>query len=323
MEKIKLAFDRGRYFVKAILVNDNMTRTAFPAFIGSFRSSGPRFIDETKLVNINGQDYLLGKEDEFDFTARNKKSDDKFIPLLGMAIKKCLEDIKDDIDLVLCLCLPPRTDTIEKETLKECLSRPFTLNDHTVNIVQFAILPEGISSYCDIAIDETGKLIDDVRNMDIGVIDFGSSTVDFAFLKDGSADEESIKSHLAGVHDCVKHIVVRIENEMGVLEMREQSKIREAILRQSDAVIIRGEAINLVPYIKEASKTVFRTKIEKELVNFIKQYSPDITYIVGGGASFFKDVLSEAIPFNLTIPDEPFWSSARGMAKYLTLTDAK
>lgn len=185
-----------------------------------------------------------------------------------------------------------------------------------VRIVRHAVVPECVAAWYHLVIrEDNGRpVMDNERQrMNIGIIDIGGRTTDYAVVTEQGIQFDSSGSINCGFIDIRDRVSSRVCQQFDmdhISERRVTSAINDRQIR------INGRDHNIKPMIDEESRYVLE-RIRSEAARHMGKGSElDMVVFIGGGSLYFKEAIRTWFPHG-TIPDHPEFMNALGMLKYI------
>lgn len=180
----------------------------------------------------------------------------------------------------------------------------------TIEVKRVKVVPQPIGGLLDyISQNENDADIEDAR---ILVIDPGFFSVDWVVVANNDFHRHSSDTSLNASSVVLEEAGKLIAKDHGGQVSTEM--LENAIRSGKRNVLVFGQRVEIEPYICAAAKTVSSVvidAIQKSLRTENKHI--DRVVLVGGGAEFFKDAVSNAFQrIQVVTPQEPVFSNARG-----------
>lgn len=189
-------------------------------------------------------------------------------------------------------------------------------------IITHEVLSEGIAAWMDFVIEEDakGKLTfnDDLVNMRMAFIDIGGRTTDIAVIKGGELELDRSNTVEFGMLNVKNDIASAISAEFGVTPSSEQMRD----LMQNSVLKIWGKEHNVDEIIQSKLKET-SLRIQSATKLCLKDAADiDLVVFVGGSTNKMENYLDNWFR-NQSIGDQPGYANARGMCKFVRMTDQK
>lgn len=183
------------------------------------------------------------------------------------------------------------------------------------------LYPEAAVAWIDAFVDDMGMPIRDTRNIGpVAIVDIGGRTTDIAIYHGHNMiDQERSGTDIKGVKDVLRIIEQRVaEQHNGIMLNRAQT---EAALRTGKVRIYRE--VDISDIVNEAKRIVANElyMILQRRIN--RAFELEDIIFIGGGAEVMREALASHPSFpQARVLDNPQFSNARGILKFMTFVDA-
>jgi len=180
-------------------------------------------------------------------------------------------------------------------------------------IDQVFVLYQGFSGLLSVAMDENFRIRKEYLEGEGVVVDIGRQTIDFLFLDRMVVKHGASKDF--GTFKVYEKVSELLKKKHGVV--KEAYEIEDHLTRGRPITqLTTGEKIQVEPLVKEAVAYYFND-VMLHFSTFLSKDTPDYLILLGGGAlvygAFFKTKYKL-----VEIPDDPQFSNAAGMFRFIT-----
>lgn len=186
-------------------------------------------------------------------------------------------------------------------------------DEANINIVGNVVCSEGVAAWMDYYLDMEGNPVREMSEYPVGIVDIGGRTTDCVWVTPPSAiDHSRSGTQDVGVLDIINAVSDALKINLGIGEAP-RWMIEKAITHGTFRK--HGVDVNVKSLVDEAVHTVTE-KIMREVDRKLGDGSAlDVVIFVGGGIALIPEI-AKRYP-NAYIPENPEFSNARGMYKYM------
>jgi len=179
----------------------------------------------------------------------------------------------------------------------------------SVEIKRVKVVPQPIGGLLDYVSQNEHDEIDDAR---ILVIDPGFFSVDWVVVANNDFHRQSSGTSLNASSVVLEETGKLIAKDHGCQISTET--LENAVRAGKDSVLVFGQRVEIAPYVDAAAKTVSSVVLEAIQKSMrTENKNIDRVVLVGGGATFFKEAVSNAFPrVQVVTPNDSVFSNARG-----------
>lgn len=185
-----------------------------------------------------------------------------------------------------------------------------------VNVKKVKVIPQPVGGLLDFMNQQEVHghendlpIDDDTRVL---VVDPGFFSLDWVMVTNGQLNRQSSGTTLNASSVLLEQASKLIGLDHGSSPTTEN--LENAVRQGKTSILLMGQRIDIAPYITKASELladVTATSIQKSLR--IEKTSPDIVVLVGGGAKFFYNAVSQVFPrLKTVIPKDSVFSNSVG-----------
>ncbi|MGM0501879.1 MAG: ParM/StbA family protein [Bacillota bacterium] len=216
--------------------------------------------------------------------------------------------------------LPIKYYENHKQSFEEQLTKTFKVKLKNINnkfiskkieIKKTTIIPQGLASYYDFIMDETGQVMENIEG-GLGIVDLGGLTIDCVAFNRGELIKGSPISFSEGIR---KRIFKKIQDYLDIDVS--QDIIKKQILKGEDYIEVRGQIHNFKE-VKEQEIKKLAQDIALQIKNRWESYLMIDKVLITGGASvlLFDDLKDSLAGFPCQLVEfEPQFSNCRGYVK--------
>jgi len=268
------------------------------------------------IVEINGRRYVAGVEQSHLRTKRNRHSDypssEEYLALYYRALR-LLPGTNIDTIITGVPVEQHRDSKFCERLVARLRGRHVIKSNLTVFIEDVIVIPQPVGAYADAGVqmlEESDREI--VREGRTLVVDPGFYSTDWAMFYQGRLVRSASGSNNCAMGLVLEGAVRRIEQQLGNKVRIE--RIEQALRRGARTILFRGKHLDFAPYLDSALKEVNRENAT-DLLNAtnLEQEQIDLVIIAGGGAEYFRVVVSQALPgCRVVLPPRPVAANVRG-----------
>lgn len=181
-----------------------------------------------------------------------------------------------------------------------------------IRIHRVRILPEPSGAYFDKALDWNGRIVNNLNEVDVGIVDVGGHTIDIAEIRRGAASTHHVCRSEGMIHACTPML-----NQLKERYPDTPFKIQQMPeVMRTMTVKAFGKSHNVEPLVRQAKKMVIES-----VKAGIKTMWPEGTghlhciLLTGGPAPLLIDDLIKAYP-HMEVTKDPQFANARGFYKF-------
>jgi len=221
----------------------------------------------------------------------------------------------DTVDqLVTGLPVAQALDAGPRERLRQALTgRHPLVPGRVVEVRAVAVLPQPVGAFVEALWSaREGALLDRLEAGAVLVLDAGFFSVDWALLVRGELRREASGTSLEAMSVVLERAAVLLAHERGGAPA--PAALERALGRDAGHVLLRGERVELAPYLEEAARGVAPVALEALLAALRRaRVNLDLLLLAGGGARYYAHALRERLPdLPLVTATEPVTANARG-----------
>ena len=291
---MNIAIDIGYHSTKAVGPN-GLVR--FASIVGTPDESRFTLNGDTTIVMTSPHRRLVGEDVENQslyqtrWQTRDWINTPEYLTLFHAALSGLTTATQVNVNLITGL--PVRYYTADRDLLKTTLQQThrFTrLNHHaqTINISNVKIIPQNIGTYLQVALDDSGRPVDDhdLINQPVGIIDIGSHTTNLSVIQKFTELPQDSTSIEAGAWKLARQVSHALDQKYPDLNLTGH-KLLTAI--RIKTILYYGEKIDISPIIDAAT-----TDLAQEILTIAKERWSRAAHlyrilITGGGSLLLSD----------------------------------
>lgn len=185
-------------------------------------------------------------------------------------------------------------------------------SNQNIRIRNVRILPEPSGAYFDKALDWNGRIVNNLNEVDVGIVDVGGHTIDIAEIRRGAASAHHVCRSEGMIHACTPML-----NQLKERYPDTPFKIQQMPeVMRTMAVKAFGKTHNVETLVRQAKKVVIES-----VKAGIKTMWPDGTghlhciLLTGGPAPLLIEDLAKVFP-HMEAAADPQLANARGFYKF-------
>lgn len=184
-------------------------------------------------------------------------------------------------------------DKNKVKELKNLLEGVHRINDSKEVIVRKAtIVPQPVGGYASLIQESSEEILDTITTGITVSIDPGFFSFDWVVLENGDIRSDLSGTSLQAVSVVLQEVSDSIFKKTGIRITVDY--LEEAIRCNSNVLLVARKAIDIIPYIKEASLKVSEQAMKPILKNLRHEHKKISSIILcGGGASLYRKVTEE------------------------------
>jgi len=323
-----VCIDPGLSYVKGSVLQkqgdkiERLKRLQFSSEVEEINKDNILFRDGVDFVEVDGKSYVLSIPGRDISSSSPLVKADKILPFTSLFLSE-LKLSGEDNPVAVFTCFPPSHFKKSLQAVEGIKGRHDVARGDvkfTYDIVSISAIPEGISSFFDFVLDEQGNYRPGLLEKTVLIFDIGSKTTDYALVRNGI--KEGSGSIADGTEKILDAIFEYVEVESPLATEETAKKVRRVIFdafvnRQPTVeILIRGRELILDEAVMEEAITGVFEKLSVRMEQIINKTDPEFVIFVGGGAELFRHLLEEKFKGKgFVIPEEPAWSSVRGLEK--------
>lgn len=298
-----IGIDVGFGFTKVCYFG-NKEGILFPSIYSDFRErihsiDGANNPLDSLIMELDGKKYLVGNIAKNESGSATFDIHNQTRHIICMVTGVALATDGDDFKGAIVLGLP--ISDLQNKGLIQQLKGTYRikLNDKplVIEIEKIMVVPQGAAGFYDIILSDEGKVVSNLSEKQVGIIDIGEKTLDFVCMNSSQFISEESGSLNFGMSKAYKRLQATIQKELGISCLPYQVK----------------------QYFSKVPNEVGREyrRLSNEIVDNISNWwtfnSFDKIYLAGGGGIALQKYISERIKCDIVSNSQ--FSNARGYLK--------
>jgi hypothetical protein len=261
------------------------------------------------VYNDGSKNYLVGEDAVVYGNPIHIETDSSYFRsneyrVIGMYSLQQIGALAEDVEVNLVIGLPVNHYKDNKEKIEKHVKAWST------NLANVTAIPQPIGTIIDISHSWNGELIEDLRDLRIGGVDFGHGTIDAVEVVNGRPTER-----YAGASEGISRAYDEIFNHIQSLGRNiPRTDVMKYI--KSPVVSLNGKEKNISGFVNDVLDSRF-----KAMLSLMRKVFPDFESIdrwvfSGGGSSLLDIRIKEKFGEKVLFPENPQLSNSNGFAKY-------